>query len=169
MVMMTSSNGNIFRVTGHLCGEFTDPRWIPHTKASDAELWCFLKTLVWINDWVNNGEAGDLRRYRAHYVVTVMWCSKNKWLGEWQDGRPCCKYIKKYYSSKWRILISRMIKTIVVEVTNRDHVASHLYLTRDDESMKNDILMIYLMKNISENDNEIPCNQDSFNKPASLC
>ena len=34
--MMTSSNGNIFRVTGHLCGEFTCPRWIPHTKASDA-------------------------------------------------------------------------------------------------------------------------------------
>ena len=23
--MMTSSNGNIFRVTGHLCGEFTGP------------------------------------------------------------------------------------------------------------------------------------------------
>ena len=41
-VMMTSSNGNIFRVTGHLCGEFTGLRWIPHTKASDAELWCFL-------------------------------------------------------------------------------------------------------------------------------
>ena len=40
--MMTSSNGNIFRVTGHLCGEFTGPRWIPHIKASDAELWCFL-------------------------------------------------------------------------------------------------------------------------------
>ena len=40
--MMTSSNGNIFRVTGHLCGEFTGPRWIPHTEASDAELWCFL-------------------------------------------------------------------------------------------------------------------------------
>ena len=40
--MMTSSNGNISRVTGHLCGEFTGPRWIPRTKASDAELWCFL-------------------------------------------------------------------------------------------------------------------------------
>ena len=40
--MMTSSNGNIFRVTGLLCGEFTGPRWIPHTKASDAELWCNL-------------------------------------------------------------------------------------------------------------------------------
>ena len=40
-VMMTSSNGNIFRVTGPLCGEFTGDRWIPITKASDAELWCF--------------------------------------------------------------------------------------------------------------------------------
>ena len=40
--MMTSLNGIIFRVTGHLCGEFTGPRWIPRTKASDAELWCFL-------------------------------------------------------------------------------------------------------------------------------
>ena len=37
-----SSNGSIFRVTGLLCGEFTGHRWIPRTKASDAELWCFL-------------------------------------------------------------------------------------------------------------------------------
>ena len=27
---------------------------------------------VWINDWVNNREAGDLRRYRSHYDVIVM-------------------------------------------------------------------------------------------------
>ena len=40
--MMTFTNGNIFRDTGHLCGEFIGHRWIPHTKASDAELWCFL-------------------------------------------------------------------------------------------------------------------------------
>ena len=40
--MITSSNGSIIRVTGHLCGEFTGPWWIPSTKASDAELWCFL-------------------------------------------------------------------------------------------------------------------------------
>ena len=26
----------------------------------------------WINGWVNNREAGDLRRHRAHYDVTVM-------------------------------------------------------------------------------------------------
>ena len=28
---------------------------------------------VWINSWVNDSEAGDLRRYRAHYDVTVMY------------------------------------------------------------------------------------------------
>ena len=39
---MTSSNGNIFRVSGPLCGEFIGHQWIPLTKASDAELWCFL-------------------------------------------------------------------------------------------------------------------------------
>ena len=42
VIMMTSSNGNIFRVTGLLCVEFTGDRWIPHTKDRDAELWCFL-------------------------------------------------------------------------------------------------------------------------------
>ena len=27
---------------------------------------------VWINGWENNSESGDLRRYRAHYDVIVM-------------------------------------------------------------------------------------------------
>ena len=40
--MMTLSNENIFGVTGPLCGKFTGDRWIPLTKASHAELWCFL-------------------------------------------------------------------------------------------------------------------------------
>ena len=51
--MMTSSNGKFFRVTGHL----------PHTKASDAELWCFFDLRL---------KAGDVRRYRAHHDVSVM-------------------------------------------------------------------------------------------------
>ena len=32
----------------------------------------FVFICVWINDWVNNREVGDLRRYRAHYDVIVM-------------------------------------------------------------------------------------------------
>ena len=31
-VMITSSNGNVFRDTGPLCGEFTSHLWIPSTK-----------------------------------------------------------------------------------------------------------------------------------------
>ena len=35
-------NGHIFRVTGPCWGELTGHQWIPLTKASDVELWCFL-------------------------------------------------------------------------------------------------------------------------------
>ena len=41
-IMMTSWNGYSYPVTGLLWGEFTDHRWIPLRKASDAELWCLL-------------------------------------------------------------------------------------------------------------------------------
>ena len=34
--MMTSSNGNIFRVTGHLCGEFTGTAQRPVTRSFDV-------------------------------------------------------------------------------------------------------------------------------------
>ena len=61
-----------FRVTGPLCGEFTDHRRIPRSKASGVELWCFLWSALWINSWENNREAGDLRRHRAHYDVIVI-------------------------------------------------------------------------------------------------
>ena len=70
---MTSSNGNIFCVTGPLCGEFTCHRWIPLTKGC-VGVWVSSLIYAWINGWVNNREAGDLRRHRAHYDVTVM-CS----------------------------------------------------------------------------------------------
>ena len=66
--MMTSSNGNIFHVTGPLCGEFTDDHKGQWRGALMFSLIC-----AWINVWVNNREAGDLRRQRAHYNVIVMW------------------------------------------------------------------------------------------------
>ena len=60
ITMMTSSNGKIFRVTGHL----HKSQW---HRALMVSLIC-----IWINGWVNNREAGDMRRYRAHYDVTLM-------------------------------------------------------------------------------------------------
>ena len=78
-----SSDGNIFHVTGPLCGEFTGHRWIPHTQASDVQLWYFLWSVPWINGWVNNRKAGDLRRHPAHYDVIVMkvWVVNIIWYG----------------------------------------------------------------------------------------
>ena len=35
---------------------------------------------AWINDWVNNHEAGDLRRHRCHYDVNVMQNGDLCWL-----------------------------------------------------------------------------------------
>ena len=37
--MVTSSNWNMFRLTGSLHGEFTSHQWNPLTKISDMELW----------------------------------------------------------------------------------------------------------------------------------
>ena len=54
--MMTSSNGNIFRVTRHLCGEFTGHRWIPRTKASDAQFDIFFD--LRLNEWLSKQRWG---------------------------------------------------------------------------------------------------------------
>ena len=72
--MTTSSNGNIFRVNGLLCGEFTGHRWIPRKRASEWRgAFMFSLICAWLKGWVNNREAGDLRRHQAHYDVIVMW------------------------------------------------------------------------------------------------
>ena len=69
--MMTSSNGNIFRVTGHLCRNSSVTGEFPAQK-SVTRSFVFSLICAWINVWVNNHEAGDLRRHRGHYDVTVM-------------------------------------------------------------------------------------------------
>ena len=53
-------------------------RWIHRTPANSPHKGQCRRALrfslicVWINGWVNNREAGDLRRYRAHHDVIVM-------------------------------------------------------------------------------------------------
>ena len=54
-------------------GEFPAQRPVP--RSFDV----FSLICVWINGWVNNREAGDLRRYRAHYDVTVMFALDPIW------------------------------------------------------------------------------------------
>ena len=109
--MIPSLNGNILRVAGPLCGEFTVHRWILHTKASDAELWWFSLICAWINRWVNNRETGDLRRHRAHYDVIAMIYQfhsffHNLWPTVWSAGASYDKTILVlvlvWYKWKWK-------------------------------------------------------------------
>ena len=71
IMMMTSSNGNIFRVTGPLLGNSPVPGEFPSQRPVTRSF-MFSLICVWINSWINNSEAGDLRRYRVHYDVIVM-------------------------------------------------------------------------------------------------
>ena len=108
--MMTSSNGNIFRITGHLCGEFTGHRWISRKKGQWRD--ALMSSLIcdWINGWVNNREAGDLRCNGAHYDVTVMiWTFRSKL--HWNFNQTSIVFLKSYaltmLSGKYRLLSTR--------------------------------------------------------------
>ena len=69
---MTSSNGHIFRYWPFVRGIHRSPVNSPHKGQ-----WCgalmFSLICTWINRWVNNRKAGDLRRNRAHHDVIVMY------------------------------------------------------------------------------------------------
>ena len=63
------------------------PAQRPVTRSFDFFSWI----CVWINGWVNNREAGDLRHHRAHYDVTVMYMNAH---------RPIPLQYKKKYKSR---------------------------------------------------------------------
>ena len=58
--------------------------------------WSFVFSLIciWTNGWVNNGDAGGLRRNRAHYGVTVMrkhnTMTSRKWHGVSNNRQLSC-------------------------------------------------------------------------------
>ena len=69
--MMTSSNGNIFRVTAFV-REYIGHRLISPHKGQWRGGQMFSLICAWISGWVNNEEGGHLTRHGAHYDVTVM-------------------------------------------------------------------------------------------------
>ena len=68
--MMTSSNGNIFRVTGHLDGAFTGLRWIPRRPVTQS-FYVFFD--LHPNKWLSKQLWGRwFKTHSPHYDVTVM-------------------------------------------------------------------------------------------------
>ena len=81
---------------------------------------------VWITGWVNNREAGDLRRYRTHCDVTVMMiCSQ---LCNYLDMIPEFWCQTKFSSqSVWdgAYFISRVEKCTWLQPLLREHTTSY--------------------------------------------
>ena len=71
-VMMKSSNGNIFPPYWPFVRGIHRPPVNSPQKGQWRGALMFPLICAWINGWVNNREAGDLRRHRAHYDITVM-------------------------------------------------------------------------------------------------
>ena len=79
---MTSSNRNVFCVTGPLRGESTGG--FPSQRPVMLFLIC-----AWTNGWANDRDADDLRRHRAYYDVTCVAESSvflEKYSGYWCPG-----------------------------------------------------------------------------------
>ena len=89
----TSSNGNIFRVTGPWWRESTSDRWIPLTRASDAELWCALWSAHEQTVKQPTEPQVILGRHHPHYDVTVRW-----WIWEVSRDGTCISRGTKVYT-----------------------------------------------------------------------
>ena len=87
--MMTSSNGNIFRSTGPLCEEFTGHRWIPLTKASDAEFDVFFDLHL------NKQLSKQLWGWWFEMPSCSLWRHFNKLICHWLSA-------KLWYLQYWR-------------------------------------------------------------------
>ena len=54
---------------------------LPHTNASNMELWCFLLLCACTNHWANSPDSGNLSRYGVHCDITIMICKfPHPWL-----------------------------------------------------------------------------------------
>ena len=98
--MMASSNGSIFCLTDHLWGGSTGHRWIPLTKASDAELWCFF--YLYLNKRLNK----QSRRWWFETSPHSLWRHCH--------GIMACPCLtpRQYLNQCWRIVHWRLRKTV---------------------------------------------------------
>ena len=132
---MTSSNGNIFRVTDHLCGEFTGPRWIPHTKARDAELWCVFFYLrlnkrlskQWWGWWF---ETLSHPLWRHRYVSIWEWHYSGTNLPFNLKIRRCC-----LYGSPERLNKTTTLSHIPMLYSKKSSVAGRVMMTSSNGSI----------------------------------
>ena len=109
-IMMTSSNGNIFHVTGPLCGGIH--RWLVNSPHKGQ--WRGALVFPLICGWANNCAAGDLRRHCVDYAVSVM-----RWLcRQCNDSSEIAT--QNFIISRWKYNLIIIIIIIII-------IMLHLY------------------------------------------
>ena len=88
---------------------------------------------AWINCWVNNREAGDLRRYRAHYDVTVMppVCDRRQtdtWVRVATQDQGLCSQSgnTSYRQISWSLKAARLGIIMIVTLWNLTGISAAL-------------------------------------------
>ena len=80
---------------------------------------------VWINGWVNNGEAGELRRNHAHYdVITMLWwvgtvCYASLW------------FVKVYNGLLWLVMLYHCFMRFLYFIMVRYHFLGFIMVWYD--------------------------------------
>ena len=144
---MTSSNGNIFRVTDPWCGIYWSPVNSP-PKGQRRGALMFSLICAWMNGLVNS-ETGDLRRHHAHYDIT--WRKENvvvwncfSWLlytltgtGHEKNQNTCLVEQLIYNSSGvYRHIIWHVYKQRDVPMTCKLTVMQHSFLCAESPALK---------------------------------
>ena len=111
--------------------------WSPVNSPHKGQ-WCealkFSLICAWINGWVNNSEAGDLKRHRAHYDVILM--SRNgesiaatctdlvNALSEWETKLQC-NVVSHWLGActKWSLHVHMLFD--VLGISLRYQIANH--------------------------------------------
>ena len=86
---------------------------------------------AWINGWVNNREAGDLRRHRAHYDVIVMCMALLMRTLKWWLCNACNSEIPQAPSSKSRAIYTANKQRVLMhrhQGWNVRHGLCHIYM-----------------------------------------
>ena len=115
--------------------------------------WAFMFSLIcaWINGWVNNGEAGDLRGYCAHYDVTKLsgtlsikslvatyfgtpthWMCHHEYSYKHMKHSICVKifiiHLIAYVFKIWSNLFRRSVQHEILRYIGQFHVGNLLYV-----------------------------------------
>ena len=80
---------------------------------------------VWINGWINNREAGDLRRYCAHYDITVMY--KDIICGIMALESPMHHFYSLHDISNTTIILWNIQSKGILQLEKHEYAVQHIF------------------------------------------